>query len=107
LESTVEVIEPKCLPPDTIILVETTAQVFEFVIRLDGRLWATCAGKRGFSRQTAEFIGSLDQKGTLFAGKIVRNLHLVLRLEDGRYTSGCVKSASVHGDDFIYELWAD
>jgi hypothetical protein len=102
-----EVIEPKKLPPKTTLYLETNAQVFEFILRLDGRLWATCAGKRSFTRQTAEFVGSLTQKGMLFADKIVRNQHLVIRLESGRYTTGCVKSASVHGDGYFYELWQD
>ncbi len=101
------VIEPNKLAPNTLILVETTAQVFEFLTREDGKIWATGAGKRGFGRQSAEFVGSIDQNGTLFADMIVRNHHLIIKLVDGRYTTGCVKSASIQGNGYKYELWSD
>ena len=99
------VIELECLPPNTIILLETQVQVYEFVTRGDGEIWATGAGKRGFNRQLAEFVGSIDQHGTLFSGLIVKNHHLIIKLAEGRYTTGCVQAASVQGNGYKYELW--
>ncbi len=103
------VIEPARLPLGTIILLETNSQVYELVTREDTLLWATGCGKRSFSRQPVEFIGSIDQNGTLFAGLVVKDQHMVLKLATGRYVTGCIRSASIfgqpRGEEYRYELW--
>ena len=101
------VIELNKLPPKTVILIETVAQVFAFTVQKSGKVWATGVGKRSFKRQTAEFVGSIDQNGMLFAGLVVKDLHLIFKLADGRFTTGCVHSASVKGVNYSYELWSN
>ena len=100
-----EAIEPKVLSAGTIILVETVTQVFEFTVLEGGRLLTNCAGKRCFGRQTIDFIGCLGKNGMIYAGKIVEDCHLILKTEDGQFVSGCVKSASIRGENYSYELW--
>lgn len=99
------IIEPAKLPPETTIYIETTAQVYEFTTAIGDKLWASGAGKRPFSRQQIEFAGSIDQDGTLYAGMIVRGLHMIFKLKDGRYTTGCVNTASIRGKGYSYEMW--
>ncbi len=101
------VIEPARLAPGTVLLLETSAQIYELVTREDKLVFAVGYGKRGSLRQIVEFIGSLDQKGTLFAGLIVKDHHMILKLDAGRYVTGCIRGASIRGKDYNYELWGN
>lgn len=99
------VIELQRLPSETTIYLESNTQVYELTLREDKLVWAVGVGKRGFSRQVAEFIGSIDQKGTLFSGLIVKDHHMILKLAQRRYTTGCIRKASIKGKGYSYELW--
>jgi hypothetical protein len=99
------VIEPARLATGTTLLLESNAQVYELSIREGGLISAVGCGKRGFLQQIVEFVGSLDQRGTLFAGLIVKDYHMVLKIDTGRYVTGCIRSASIRGPGYSYELW--
>lgn len=100
-----QVIEPSRLQKGIILLVETTAKVFEFEFLGGGR--AILNGK-GLKRDTpCQIVGSLDRNGTLFADKIVQENHLIIGLSTGRMVTGLVRSASLSGANWIYEMWTN
>lgn len=101
------IIEIAKLPTGTSILVETAAQIFEIVVQQGYNVSVIGIGKRNFIRQNAEFIGSITQTGMLFAGIIVKDMHLVFKLESGRYTTGCIRAASINNENYHYELWQE
>jgi hypothetical protein len=101
------IIEVEKFPVGTSILAETAVQIFEIVVE-EGGLSAIGLGKRGFERQKVEFLGSITRTGMLFAGIIVKDMHLVFKLESGqRYTSGCIRAASINSKNYHYELWQE
>ena len=101
------IIEVARLPVDTSILVETPAQVFEITVEVGNKVSVIGVGKRGFKLQKAEFVGSITRNGMLFADIIVKDMHLVFKLDGGRYTTGCIRAASISGQNYRYELWQE
>lgn len=102
------IIEVAKLPVGASILAETPVQIFEIVVEEGDKVSAIGLGKRGFERQKAEFLGSITRTGMLFAGMIVKDMHLVFKLENGqRYTSGCIRAVSINSKNYHYELWQE
>jgi hypothetical protein len=100
------VVEPAKLPVGTTIFVETTKHVFEFVFK-KRTLYVSSSNTEAISGQyKCQIAGSIDENGTLFAGLIVRNRHLIIDLHrHGRYVTGLVKSVSLRGPCWSYEMW--
>jgi len=101
------VIEPAKLDSGTVIFVETVKHVYEFVIDQQG-MTVTSSQSDIFQggRHQCEIAGSVDEMGTLFAGMIVKSKHLIINLKNkGRFVTGLIISASVHGKSWSYELW--
>lgn len=101
------IIEPAKLPVGTIFFVETVKHVYEFLVE-ENRLIVTSSKSDIFcgGRQPCEIAGSVDENGTLFAGMVVKSKHLILNLEKtGRFVTGLILSASIHGKGWSYELW--
>jgi hypothetical protein len=99
-------VEPAKLPVDTTIFVETIKHVFEFVIKKRS-LYVSSSNIEAISGQyKCKIAGSIDENGTLFAGMIVRNRHLIIDLHrHGRYVTGVVRSVSLRGPNWSYEMW--
>ena len=100
------VVEPAKLPVGTTIFVETTKHVFEFILKKRS-LYVSSSNTEAISGQyKCKIAGSIDENGTLFAGLIVRNRHLIIDLHrHGRYVTGLVRSVSLRGPDWSYEMW--
>lgn len=100
-----EFIEPAKLEFGTIIYLETNARVYELEILGDNR--AIVSGGKGFlGKKPCTIIGSVDI-GPIFAGKILRNHHLIISTPKRRYTTGLIKSASITNGKWRYDLWKD
>jgi hypothetical protein len=102
------VIEPAKLSPGTIFFVETVKHIFEFEVLANG-LQVTSNESEIFrgGRQLCEIAGSVDENGMLFAGMVVQDKHLIISLKNtGRFVTGLILSASLHGKDWSYELWS-
>jgi hypothetical protein len=99
------IIIPKDLPVGTTLYVTTPAQCYEITTLGGDGISLFGVGKRPLTEQKARFVGCLDNDGMLFAGMIVRDKHLIFKLESGRYTTGCVETACVKTDTYTYELW--
>ena len=101
------IIEPSKLSKGTKLLVETTAKVFEFDMLTGGRAIVRSTGKVFKKDTPCQIVGSLDKNGTLFAGLIVREKHLILSLPRGRYVTGLIRAASLQGSGWLYEMWPE
>jgi len=100
------VIELGKLSPKTIILVETNKYVFEFHIEADSVYVSSSNTEVISGLQQCIIAGCIDENGTLFAGLISRGKHLIIHIKNRRrYVTGRIKSASVRGDGWSYELW--
>jgi hypothetical protein len=101
-------IEVSKLGPKTIVLVETNKHVFEFTIEKN-IIYVSSSNTEVISgRQPCIIAGCIDENGTLFSGLIVKDRHLIIKINNqGRYVTGRIKSASIQGDGWSYELWHD
>lgn len=99
------IVEPDKLPKGTKLLVETTAKVFEFSMLEGGRAIVRSTGKVFKKDIPCQIVGSLAKDGTLFAGMIVKEKHLIIALPKGRYVTGLIRAASLQGPGWLYEMW--
>lgn len=102
------VIEPSKIKPGTTILIETNKHVFEFTLENNGRMYVTTSNTEIVPPHTeCKIAGCTDEKGTLFADMIVKEKHLIINLvpQHSRYVTGLVRSASIRGEDWSFELW--
>lgn len=100
------VVEVDKLKPGTTILVETNKHVFEFTVEKN-KLYVSSSNTEVISGNLqCKIAGCVDEKGTLFAGLIVYKKHLIIDLKNrGRYVTGLVRSLSLHGPGWTYEMW--
>jgi hypothetical protein len=103
LEGIVEVAK---LKPGTTILLETNKHVFEFIVE-DNKIYVSSSNIEVISgRCQCKISGCINESGTLFAGMILHDKHLIIALKGhGRYVTGLVKSLSLHGPGWMYEMW--
>lgn len=99
------VVEPTKLVKGTKLFIETTAKVFEFDMIGGGRAVVRSTGKIFKKDMPCQIVGSLSKDGTLFAGLIVREKHLIIALPRGRYVTGLIRGASLSGDNWAYDMW--
>ncbi len=87
------------------LFIETTAQIFAFSMLGDGRAVVRSTGAKFKKDIPCQIIGSLDKDGTVFADMIVREKHLIIALPQGRHVTGLIRSASLQGAGWLYEMW--
>jgi hypothetical protein len=99
------VVELDKLKVGTVILLETNKHVFEFTIE-ENKIYVSSSNIEIISgRCQCKITGCINEDGMLFAGLIARNKHLIFALKGrGRYVTGLVKSLSLHGPGWTYEL---
>lgn len=103
---TVGVIEPARLTNGTVLLIETVKHVFEFKVTKKGMRVSSSNDAIFTGAVPCKISGSSNEDGTLYAGMIVKDLHLIIDLMDrGRYVTGLIKSASLQGKGWKYEMW--
>jgi hypothetical protein len=99
------VIEPTKLRRGTTLIIETTAKIFEFEMLGGGRALVRSSGKDFKKNRPCQIVGSLSKDGTLFADMLVYEKHMIISLPKGRHVTGLIRSASVKGPGWSYELW--
>ena len=99
------VIEISKLRPGTIILIETPAQVYEIAIIKPPSARLLTFGPRLCGRYNGILAGCLGSSGTLFAGFILHLSHLCFNSGNIKHASGQIQSASLHGNNWYYEIW--
>jgi len=100
------VIEIDKLHVNTSIFIETNKHVFEFILEEDS--WYVSSSNLDIisGKQKCTIAGCTTQNGTIFAGLIVLNTHLIIGLTTSRrYVTGLIKSGSLHGPGWAYEIW--
>ena len=99
------VIEIAKLLAGTTILIETVKHVFEFIVEQD-QIYVSSSNTEIISgKQPCKIAGCVNADGTLFAGLIVKDKHLIINLNGRRYVTGLIKSGSVRGKGWAYEIW--
>ncbi len=95
------------LPPGTVILIETPAQVYELIIVGNSHVIVTGTDHRFHTPVTGRFVQSVyDRDATIsFAGWIGANLRMDIEFKNATFRSTPVISACVQGNGFKYDVF--
>jgi len=95
------------LLPGTVVLVETTANVYELLVIGDSHVQVSGTDARFHTPVIGRFVQSVyDPEATMmFAGWIGNNLRMDIEFKNATFRSTPAVSASVHGKGYKYDVF--